>query len=518
MSKADLERGLRALASSAEAYQVGESYYTGTVKEYFSSPKIRALLKESGSSFRLNFASIPVDARVNRIEVASAVVLSGDGGSSEALTKILREKVIEANDLDEDLQDFFRKSAYFGDYYVLVEAPEDEEGETPDSVDVFGNSPLDSRMIYSRSNSRKALYWIKLWEDDSSTKNEPVWRVNLVYPDVIEEYIASKDPRQGSVSEADFQELYEIGEDGQPDVSAWPAVNEYGKLPVFHLRQGGKPYGSPVHERVYGAQDAINKLNITHMSTVEFQGFPQRYALTELNTSDDDGDEDFIEFNTSGVVTDETRAAATEIKKAGKLRSGPAETWWLSGVKSVGQFDPAQPTVFTEPMEMQVRSMAVLGNTPLYAFDLKGEQPSGESRRRADGPLKSEVAAMERGYEKTVENLYAFALEVLGHPNSVVKIKWAPFDTSTAKDDWDTILLKLDAGVPLRVALSDAGYDDDEIKAWYPVDAPALSPSMIAKLGQAIGQLGTAVTLGSMSAADVGAILAPYLGVDRAES
>lgn len=482
----DLSEGLKALANSAPAYSAAEHYYTGTVGEYFSSAKIATAAGKAGSSFRLNFSAIAVDARVDRMEVASLSV-PGD----EKLSEILRAVVYEANELDVDLPHFIRRACMFGDYYLLVWPGADDEG-LEHGVDIYGNSPLNMRVMYDVENTRRARYAVKAWEGADGRA-----RATLYYRDRVEEYILKAGVKKATEAK-DFEPY--LGPDAD-NPEEWPIANPYGRLPVFHLRPGGKPYGVPVHARTYGAQDAINKLTSTHMSAIDYAGWPLRYALLDDGAETVEGVDDFIEFDTSGVVDGDKELKSSDlVRKNSNLKTGPAETWFLSGVKSVGQFETAEGAVFLEPLEFQVRAMARLSGTPLYEFDLEGNAPSGESRRRAEGPLMASLKNLKRSLGQPIEAAASFGLEILGHPGQVVVLKWAPSEIASARDDWETIGLRVEHGVPLRVALAEAGYTEDEILEWYPEGEPAISPALLAKLGGSLVQFSQAVTLGTATA------------------
>lgn len=63
-------------------------------------------------------------------------------------------------------------------------------------------------------------------------------------------------------------------------------VPSYGAVPVFHFRTR-EPYGRPEHRGTFGPQNAITKLSATLMATVDYQAFPQRYALMQARGADD---------------------------------------------------------------------------------------------------------------------------------------------------------------------------------------------------------------------------------------
>jgi hypothetical protein len=504
----DLETGLKALADSAEAYREAEKYYTGTIEEYFASDKIGKYLGKVGSSFKLNFSSIPVDARADRSQVASVNV-----PGSDTLTKILVEKIWDENNLDEDLDEFRRKALYFGDYYVVVQL--DDEDEDDLHVEVHGNSPLVMRAVYSRENSRKVKFYIKTWEADESTTAQPVIRVNLYYRDRVEQYVSTK---KSPKVEADFEPYIPDAEPGDiPDEDAHHI--ETDDWCVFHLRQLSKPYGTPVHKRGWGAQDAINKINITHMSTIESLGFPQRWAL--IDSSDEDTDDgDWVEYETSEPGDPNVPRTTGDFQtKRSKLKSGPGETWWLDNVSSVGQFEAAGHEPFIEPLKFQVRALARLTGTPADDFDLEGGTPiSGESRRRAERPFTASIRSIEAAHGAVIERFLVYAMSLLGNPVEAVEVRWAPQDMASDKSDWETMGLKLESGIPVRTVLAEAGYSVEDIEAFYPKDAPALSISQIAKLATALASFGQAQTLGSITVEDIRAAIPEFFaGSDKPE-
>jgi hypothetical protein len=168
-------------------------------------------------------------------------------------------------------------------------------------------------------------------------------------------------------------------------------------------------------------------------------------------------------------------------------------------MKEVGQFDAAETDTFLKNLDWYVRVMAVATGTPLFEFDLDGEQPSGEARRRAEGRINKHAAkvirALASGYRKLGDTLLGIHGET-----AVVTATFQPVESSTDKDGLELVGLKVLNGVPLRIALIEAGYTDEQVDEWWPEPkggetAPA-SLAMIQALAEALGKLGTAKTLG----------------------
>lgn len=519
MSVADLARGLKELAASEDAYRSAEGYYSGTTSEFFANRAIERALSGAGSSkFRMPLAAKAVDIPIDMIQVLSVTTDAG-----EAVTKVLRDRVWDRNDLDSDLVEVFRSAGKLGDFYVTIwpeatddEADDETEGEAEvdgptEYIEVFLNSPLVMRAIYSRENSRRCLFFVKVWEaDETDETGKPRWRANLYYRDRIEQYISAK-AAKGRPGEAKDFEVYGDGDDER---GAGVIDNEWDTFPCFHFRQGSKPYGTPLHSRAFGTQDALTKLNTTHMSTVDFIGYPQRYALMDAESEDDSADDDFFEFETSGVANVTNPTGPVEVtRKKSKLKSGPGETWWLEGVKSVGQFDPPTSQPFIEGMKFQAKAMALLTDLPGSDFDLEGggEVPSGESRRVARAGLRSKVMALIGQYRPVTESMLSLALEMIGYPGVTVSLSFAPLDTMSGKDDWETIETKIKNGVPLRDALSEAGYADEKIEEWYPKGTPAVALSQATLIAAFLASVGQATTLGTANAEDVRNMLGAFL-------
>lgn len=473
---ADLDRGLSHFSSTRAEYARREAYQEGTISEAFGSAKLRRALKLTMDRYKLNFAACATDSLVRRVKVSSMTT------KTPAISTLL-DDLVDANELEEDLDIWIKKAAYFGDYYVLVE-PDDEDG-----VDVIGKDPLSTAILYSTSNSRKPAFGLQKWKVGKRV------RVNLYYDDETYQMI-SKVGTTGAKSK-DYEPLSEVDDDPTSptfgDVLDPSILNEWG-FPLFHLRVDGKPYGEPVHGKAFGAQDAITKLVGTHMGSVDFLGYPQRYAIAELASDQDGGGED---FGDGEIEQDDATTGKT------KLASGPGEVWWLEGVKAVGQFATAEAKSFIEPIVFYIRAMSKTTDTPLYEFDLDGAEPSGEARRRADGPINNHADGLKRSFSVSISSFLEYALDVLGHADQKVEVAWKPAEIVTDKEGWETLELKVKNGIPLRQALMEAGYSADQIEEWYPeADGPAVSVALGAALAEVLASIGKASAAGIAGSAE----------------
>ena len=479
MSLADLERGLKALTAAEDGYADAEAYYEGTNPEQYASFKLARALRAYEQKFRLRMARVPVDAVGNRLEIASVTVTGGgEEGADEdkKLTQLLQDAVRDANDMEVEEPEVMHKASEFGDSFLIVDFDDFD-----DQVSLYWNSPFECRVIYDQTGRYK-LFAIKVWTDsdpDILDRDTKMVRATLFYPNKIEEYRtnvgddgtdirhwAPYGPGSPYYDERGQPYLVESGrldpETGEPelvpdqDEGVYPY--DFGQVPVFHFRNG-KPYGRPEHEAAYGPQDMIDKLVITQMATVDFQGFPQRYALQDPNATADEG-EDWDEDDAS---------AATESTSDPKLKAGPGELWWLEGAKAAGQFDVASADAFLKPLNQYVRGMSTVTETPLHLFDVQGQPPTGESRRTAEAGMTRKIRRRQRQFGATWREVYAYCLSLLtgidfDELRERIEVTWVPAESIDPNEQWELAGKKKGVGLPLVQILSEGGYSPDAIK------------------------------------------------------
>lgn len=406
-----LKEAVLAVQSRQGEYEEAEAYYEGNVSEVFGSAGMARVFRNSPYRTNLNFCRPVVDAVHNRLEIAAIL------GTSDAANKIIGA-TWEKNELFLDANEVHRRALANGDYFVM--AWPDEDGEIEFSL----NSPQTTAIVYDPERPRKKQYAVKMWEENGNT------RMNLYYADRIEKY-ATKGTSPSETVQWDLVQTIE---------------NPLNEVPVFHFRTE-RPFGRPEHVDAYNAQDYINKQFVTSMIVSDYQGAPQRYALSKAGTSGEA--EDFAEGDT-----------ARENLKA--LKNGPGELWFMKDVDSVGQFDPADPKVFWEPIKDTVRAMASLTNTPLHYFEKTGNVPSGEALRVAEAPLIKKVQDRQISFGQTWRELFKFVLRVNGIDEDV-QVKWKAVESLDVLEVLDAALKERNVGLSLRQVMRNLGYDDEVI-------------------------------------------------------
>ena len=499
----DLARGLKLLVDKHDTYAKRADYYHGDVLEVFANSQVADIINKSAQAHPLTLANIPVDALFDKIELTSIT-------AKDTRADALLQFVWDDSDIEDEADDWHRKAGYYGDYYAIVDPlDEDEVGDARD-IDAVGSSPLTTVTVYSSKDNRTPLFAVKRWPGPNKS-----WLANVFYDNLTVSLATVENVGEGQAHKAAayLPVRNELGD----DVSR--VTHNGGLCLVVHYAVDGKPYGVPVHKKAFGPQDAITKISATNLASVDSQGFPVRWALADpLAEIDDDIDDDFgrdgLEHaggipNGDGMITPTSGTS--------KIRTVPGAIAILRGIKSVGTFDAADSNNFLKNLDWYVRAMAVATGTPLFEFDMGGDQPSGESRRRASGRINKHARKVQRALGNGHKNLADVILAVAGMTSDVI-ITWAPTETETDKDGLELVGLKMLNGVPMHTALLEAGYTGEQLDGWgYGEDGPELSIAATAVLAEALSKLGTAETLGAISSKEIAALLPHFLTEARQE-
>jgi hypothetical protein len=524
--ESDLQAALDELAASYPGYQTAEEYFEGTYGEFFASIRVRRAMARTGANFRLNFARCPVRAVADRLEI-SAITSDNDEAN-----RVIQD-VWEDNDLDIEAPDIHEKACEYGDAYVIVwpcsadddddyratsadtfegenyPALVDTDGDGLVNVDVFYNSPMSVRVFYDPERPRQKAFAVKRWH----LSNVDQVRVDLYYPDRIERYIAKKGIRSPNA-----KQLEPFTGDDQDAV----IDNPFGQIPVFHFRTR-RPYGRPVHKDFYGAQAAIHKLIVSHMSGVDYQSLPQRYAIgSDDADSSEAADSDEDEF----AFSEETGATSRSSDAQSQLSGEPGSMWWLQRIKAVGQFAEANPDVFLKPIQLYLRGGAQISETPIWLMDPDGNPPSGEARRREDGPFVKNVESIMRSFGATWRQITQFVLVIAGRdPNNPdlpgqfedvkVQVQWKSAAIVDDLEGWQVVAQKIANGMPVKEAFIEAGYTQAQVDEWFgddPGDDPEQRVAQLVKIAAALQAFSAAAATGMFSEEEIRSVIIAFLG------
>jgi hypothetical protein len=420
------------LLEAKEAYDRADQYFRGISPEVFSDPQLRRLLGLSEDVYALNYAAIPVTAVANRMNISSISVPGNSTATAAA------EKLWKTNKLHVEEHGFTVDSLRYGDNYMII-WPRDDG-----TVQMQPNNPLTTRVFYDPEDGRTKLYALKAWATDAKTI-----RADIYFPGYVYKFISNNSGRR-------WQEVTEPN-------GTWPMDNPYGEIPVFHWRAGDSvPYGTPEHANAYGPQDGLIKAANTLFATLDFLGFPQRYALIEAASAS--GTAEFSDFDLQqpdAFITDDAG-------RTSGLRQGPGELWTLRA-SQVGQFTPAPVDGFVQTWNQCISAMSAATGTPMRFFqDPGGQHPSGDSLRASDYPLKQKIRTRSLSFAASWEEAFTFALKLSKIPVDEVMIQWEP---SSPSDDQDTAgmpiaVWKIRLGVPRKEVFRAMGYSETQMDSW----------------------------------------------------
>lgn len=447
-----LALGLQEMHAALPDYQMAEDYYTGKRGEEFAHPRIARALQRTKGRYKVNFAKTPVNVVADRMVISSVTVKQRS--TEKDLTKEFERLVWVPCKMEHKTAQINLKMCEYGDSYAFVWPKTETHEETGEEVStdepaIYFNNPKTTRMIYDPEAPDEPLFVIKKWK---SARNR--WRCNLYYPDRIEMLILKANLKNDSSEALDPKNW---------EVFAEPEPNPYKRLPIFHFHNDD-PYGVPEHYDGYGSQDAINKMSTTMVHTTEYMGFPQRYGLAHPNAEiAGDG------MNNTSKWDDEEDANEETQDDTG-TETGPGTFLKLEGIASAGTFAPAEAEAFLKPTEFYIRALAQTTTTPLrYFYPPGAHPPSGESYRAEDTPLINKVKKREKSVSDEFQDMCAFAMEVatdIPAKDLAVEIKWAPAASIDDALGWETVVKKIEAGVPRRQALIEAGYTADQVDEW----------------------------------------------------
>lgn len=483
-----LRKSLKELDKAKPGYIEAGKFYDGTFAEPFQSLMMQRMLLMANPDYKMVLSAVPVDAVVEKLEIVDVQA------STPEATEVLQDDIWKPNNLRLEHKPAILAAEKFGDAYLFVwpedteyevvesesENTEEEEQEAAEetevevSISITYQSPFKVRVFYDEANPRKKTHAVKVL-DTGKGKQKCAW---LYYADGrIEKY----ETPENKCTIDDFYYVEDV-------------PNEMDGIPFVHLRNDF-PYGTPLHKKAYGPQNSITKLTVNQLSGSDFDAFPQRWALakTRGTTGGDDIDWD----------GDDSTVPDKEGNTLSNLTSGPGRIWDLSGFDNVGEFGSADVQQYLAPIELYVKMMASATGTPLHYFTSDtsgGGTPTGESVRQRDARLNTKAEWHQKTLSNGFEEALLMGMEYLGYEDESVSIKWKPIEYVTEEEKLDLVQKKVAIGIPLAVALAEAGYDEDTVRTWttgQPNEGELTNRiAMLNSLGDALQKLGTAATMG----------------------
>lgn len=470
----DVEKAISEIKKHRDAYDMAREYDDINLWDALDEDsRASRTLRQAGIEFDPNFCGVVIDAVANRQEILSVTATSGtteDEEQSEFATTVLNE-IWDENELENYYREWNRNALRDGDAYIVVWPDESYDfNENITAVNITYVDPRLGRMFYDSENPRRKKFFAQMWELTLEGERSPRCRLNLFYNDRIERYISTQ---KGGKKASEFAPYFGSGDDEHED---WVIPNPWGEIPVFHLRTTHQ-YGKPEHRNAFALQDGISKLLEMLMVTVEFQGYPQRYAIQEADSYgtqhvQEDPLQEYTPANDDeDNFTDNIRLGSlnrTEVtnETGSDYEANPGGMQLFKNFKEVGEFATADPNAFLDPWREFGKAISSTTDTPLYKFQgLGGQVPSGESLKVLEAPLNKKVKDRNRMFGLTWKKALEFSLRLVG-VDAKVNITWENPETTDLLDVWELAKLKMELGVPREFALMQAGVPEHQAREW----------------------------------------------------
>lgn len=415
----DLDLAVQTLLIKGHRYKLLWDYYEGRQPLVYSYDRMRDIFANLNARFTQNWCAVVIDATNDKIQLQRITVADNEVASKEL------SDLMSSSQLILESGDVHLAALVTGESYVIV-WPDEETGEP----EAYYNDPCNVHLFYMADRPREKRFAAKWWIGDDDHRY-----LTLYYPDRLEYYRSASTVRNYASG------VYSVNEvtDGKAfDTSAATEANTYGIIPVFHFRREHRTVCSEL-QNIIEPQDAVNKLLADMMIAAEFGAFPQRYAISQADTS--------------------------------KLKNAPNIIWDIPAgdgegqPTSVGQFDAAPLNNYLEAIDKWTTAIAIISRTPKHYFFGQGGDPSGESLIAQEAPLNRKAQKYIDHFTATWSEVAQFMSQINGaalHDNAIVPI----FDKPQTVQPYTQALIRKEsvaAGIPLIWQMEQEGYTEQEL-------------------------------------------------------
>jgi hypothetical protein len=418
MSDADKKIAFERLTAKQAPYDTLWSYYDGDHPLQYSTARLREVFQRIDTKFIENYCAVIVNSVADRL-LLKRFDVAGNAATSKTLNDLWQSTKLE---LDSDPTHL--ATLVTGESFVI--AWPDKEN----TVQAYYNDPRLCHMQYDAENPHKRAWAAKWWmEADAS------FRMTLYYPNMLEYY----QTKAGTTTTDGAASLPTSADAFQPITELPTAKNPYNEIPMFHFRRELRGVYSELELSLLTMQQAVNKLFSDMMVAAEFGAFPQRYIITNADTST-------LKNEPNGIW---------------EIPSGDG----IGQAATVGQLTAAQLKNYIEALDDIANAMSAVSRTPKHYFFGQGDAPSGEALIAMESPLVKKCDRYIKRLSSTWEDVAAFMLRLQGTtvgPDDITSI-WESPSTVQPKTTAEIRESTVRAGVPLVTALRREGWTDQEI-------------------------------------------------------
>jgi hypothetical protein len=397
--------------------------YHGQHRLAYASEKFRTAFGRLFFQFADNLCPVVVDSVSNRLKIIDFKTENGSDGLGKTAWKYWQQQRMYRKS-----KEIHREVLKTGDAYVII-WPDPETGvptiypQLAEQMTVFYNDEVPGLLMWAA----------KSWQNQ-----DQFIRLNMYYPDRIEKWITIRKMAAMPVKSQFWTKFVEPGE-------AWPLMNPWGTVPVFHFVNNAPPgkFGRSELKDVLPLQDALNKAVIDLLVAMEYVSFPQRYAVgMELEINEDTG-LPMMPFQPS---VDRLWTVADDKVKFGEFN----------------QADLSQMLAVQKDLRLEI---ARVSETPLHYMMSMEMPPSGDALKTLEEPLIRKVEDRQSAMGDTWADAVIFALRAQGLATNdeTVCAVWADASPKSGLEDAQTLQIKKAIGVSTNKCLQEMGYTESEI-------------------------------------------------------
>jgi hypothetical protein len=409
----DLELAYAHLAGKKATYDALWDYYDGDHPLVYNASRLQEIFTGIDANFSENWAAVAVDTILDRIAI-ERFQLGNDDRTSDMLADLW-----QGLGLDLAAYDAHRCALVTGEAFIVCGQADDGQPEA------YYNDSRMVHMFYEPARPSVPRMAAKWWEEGYD--RDKITYLTLYYADHFEYYVVPKS--QSDISNAKAFVPAETPE----------APNEWGRLPVFHVRREQRAIVSEL-SNIVPVQAQLNKTLSDMMIAAEFGAFKQRYIISQASP--------------------------------GQFRNAPNEIWDVPAgdgegqPTTVGEFAATDLGNYLNAIERSANVVATLAGIPKTLLFEQGNVPSGASLRALEAPLVKKANRYAGRWEPVWRDVLRWLLLAggLGEVDAAdIDVIWAEAATTQPETDATTVKTLVEAGVPLRTALRRQGWSDAEL-------------------------------------------------------
>lgn len=320
------------IAARAPEVHKWESYFAGKQGLAFASDAWAKYNRERGVSFSDNWSATVCTSSAERIQLTGIRV----GTDSDIVSDNERDLMLvwDNNQMDAQSAQGFLHTIVTGRSYVMVWPG--KSGADP----IISWERADQVTVMKSEETREPLYALKTWRDGDYQY------ATLYSADFVYKYERKSTKYYGAESFHDGWVSRDV------DGEAWPMKNPMGILPIVEVLNRPTLGGVSTSdiEVVADLQDSINAMWTYLLAAADYASMPARVIMGGESPQQQIVDSD-------GADAGELPVDMDALSKGRML--------WLSGDASVGQWDSADLSAFSEVITQSVQHLAAQTKVPL---------------------------------------------------------------------------------------------------------------------------------------------------------